>query len=199
MRGKTGTRKRPALGLLTVALLTAAMPANPALAVERAPMLLAQSEADVPTGEKLRPLGSTRGSRGVSASDKWLQQARIGGLTLNLRLFTPAGDAITYQENLRPLAPTAPEMDLELVAAEWDRGLMLEVDQHALDVLGRVGVVSIVVADGNLDVRERYEVEELCAIRELFALGENELLCLGAENDPVSVVSEDGVRRQLTL
>jgi len=186
---------------MAAVMLTAvtALTAAPALAAERAPMPLAQGEADAPTGETLRPFGRTRGSRGVSASLKWLQQARIGGLTLNLRLFTPAGDAVAYQENLRPVAPDAPEMDLELMAAECDRGLLLEVDQHALDVLTRVGVVSIVIADMDLAVRERYEVEELCAIRTLFSLGENELLCLGAENDPVTVVSEDGVRRQLTL
>lgn len=195
--------RKPAAHKLIAAVLAATLlvmlTAAPALAAERAPMPLAQGEANAPTGETLRPFGRTRGSRGVSASDKWLQQARIGGLTLNLRLFTPAGDAVAYQENLRPIAPGEPEMDLELAAAEWDKGLMLEVDQHALDVLARVGVVSIVIADGDLAVRRRYEVEELSAIRTLFSLGENELLCLGAENDPVTVVSEDGVRRQLTL
>ena len=35
-------------------------------------------------------------------------------------------------------------------------------------------------------------------MRSLFGLGERELLCVSGENDPVTVVSEDGVRRQIT-
>ena len=35
-------------------------------------------------------------------------------------------------------------------------------------------------------------------MRSLFALGERELLCVSGEDDPVTVVSEDGVRRQIT-
>lgn len=198
MRRKQRMKTRRLAALTLAALVSAAIPAG-ALATERAPMPLARDEASEPSGETLRPFGSARGSRGVSASDAWLEQARIGGLPLNLRLFTPEGDTVTFQENLRPVESNAPEMNLELMASKWNGGLMLELDQHALDVLRRVGVVKIVVADMDLLVRESYEVEELDAIRALFALGERELLCVGAEDVPVTVVSEDGVRRQLTL
>ncbi|MDO5377603.1 MAG: hypothetical protein Q4G52_04630 [Clostridia bacterium] len=194
-RQRIGAKRLAALAL--AALVSAAIPAG-ALAAERAPMPLAPEEASEPSGETLRPFGQTRGSRGVTASNAWLEQARIGGLMLSLRLFTPEGDAVTFEENLRPVASNAPEMDLELRASKWNGGLILELDQHALDVLARVGVVRIVVADMDYAVRASYEVEELAAIRTLFALGEKELLCVGAEDIPVTVVSEDGVRRQLT-
>lgn len=189
------TRRLAALALALA--MGAATPAL-ALATERAPMPLAPDEVSAPTGEVLRPFGSTRGSRGVSASKAWLEQARIGGLMLNLRLFTPGGDAIAFEENLRPLEKAKPEMNLELRAATWNGGLMLEIDQHALDVLARVGIVRIVVADDEYAVRASFEVEELADIRALFALGEKELLCVGTDELPVTVVGEDGVRRQLT-
>ena len=37
---------------------------------------------------------------GVSVSDEWLYQARIGGLPLGLSLFTPEGDGVTFREHL---------------------------------------------------------------------------------------------------
>ncbi|MFR6376431.1 MAG: hypothetical protein ACLUN5_08085 [Oscillospiraceae bacterium] len=37
---------------------------------------------------------------GVSVSDEWLCQARVGGLPLGLSLFTPEGDGATFREHL---------------------------------------------------------------------------------------------------
>jgi len=40
-------------------------------------------------------------------------------------------------------------------------------------------------------------VSELQAVRDALGLGDKEQLCVSGENAPVTVVSEDGVRRQV--
>lgn len=184
-----------AAGALMLALLSAPLGA---MAAETAPLVLAEETQSAGTGRTLSPFGVTRGSRGVSASTEWLTQARIGGMSLGLRLFTPMGDAAIFQECLRPVESGSRYLELQIVVAEWTDGLLLQIDQHAVDVLERSGITSIVLADKNLAVREVYTVEEINALRALFALGEGEQLCLSGEDAPLTAVSEDGVRRQLT-
>ena len=76
-------------------------------------------------------------------------------------------------------------------------GLLLQMDQHAVDVLRRVGVTEIVLTDMDFYVQETYLVEDLAAMREALSLTSGEQLCLGGEDAPITVVSEDGVRRQI--
>ena len=76
-------------------------------------------------------------------------------------------------------------------------GLLLQMDQHAVDVLHRVGVTEIVLTDMDFYVQETYLVEDLAAMREALSLTSGEQLCLGGEDAPITVVSEDGVRRQI--
>lgn len=187
-------------GLLAAALLAAAMTAAPVMAMagETAPLATTVQNATSEQGEKIGELGRERGYQGISMSNSWLNQARINGVLINLRLFGTDGESVTFQEKLNPIVKGQPYTTLELVASQWNEDLLLQLDQHALDVLRRVGVTKIVVADPQLYVRASYEVEELFAIREMFGLGSKEQLCLSGEENPVTVVSEDGVRRQMT-
>ena len=184
-----------AAGALMLALLSAPLGA---MAAETAPLVLAEETQSAGTGRTLSPFGVTRGSRGVSASTEWLTQARIGGLSLGLRLFTPMGDSVIFQECLRPVEPGSRYLELQIAVAEWTDGMLMQIDQHAVDVLDRSGITNIVLADEKLGVREVYTVEELNALREPFSLGEGEQLCLSGEDAPLTAVSEEGVRRQLT-
>ena len=67
-----------------------------------------------------------------------------------------------------------------------------------MDALLALGITQIVVTDTDMLVLASYSTQDLAAMRSLFALGERELLCVSGEDDPVTVVSEDGVRRQIT-
>lgn len=148
------------------------------------------------SAERLRAFGYERSCRGVSASTEWMQQARIGGLLLNLRLTTATGAGVTFMERLSDLEEEG--MALELMASLWTDGLTLQFDQHALDVLTRVGVTKLVLADENREVRARYDVQELIAVRALLELGDREQLCIAGEDAPLMAINEDGVRRQVT-
>ena len=55
-----------------------------------------------------------------------------------------------------------------------------------------------VLADENREVRARYDVQELGAIRALLELGDREQLCIAGEDAPLMAINEDGVRRQMT-
>ena len=187
------------------AALSALLLASPAcaLAAETAPLTLnTQQDATVQASRKdlgqLEVFDRRRAYRGVSASDQWLYQARLGGLSVRLCLFTPEGGGVTFQENLCA-AQTGGSGDIRLCmrAGSDQGGLLLQMDQHAVDVLRRVGVTEIVLTDMDFYVQETYLVEDLAAMREALSLTSGEQLCLGGENAPLTVVSEDGVRRQI--
>ena len=184
------------------AALIAALLAAPAaaLAGETAPVLTPERETTTARAfEKAEPFSRKRSYLCVSASTRWLYQARIGGLMLNLRLYTPMGDSIAFEECLGA-ASTPGEKDIRLTmrVQDWNDGTMLQMDQYAVDVLERVGVTQIYLVDKYMNIREKYDVAEIAAIRELFGLGSGEQLSLAGESRPVTVVSEDGVRRQAT-
>ena len=90
--------KTCAAGLLLAMLLTIA----PMQGMATETTALASGAQGEPTrqGNVIRPFGRDRSYMGISASNKWMAQARIGGLMLNLRLFTPQGDYVAFQENL---------------------------------------------------------------------------------------------------
>ena len=185
--------KRTMAALLAAMLLVSA---PCALAQETAPLAARAQEAAVKASERLRPFGSQRGYRGVSASDKWLYQAKLGGLFLNMRMFTPDGEQIVFQEKLT--AGEAGGIRLLLRGGSEAKNLLVQLDQAAVDALLRLGVTEIVVADTNLNVQAEYLTDDLAALRALFAVETNELLCVSGETQPVTVVSVDGVRRQIT-
>ena len=176
--------------------LAAVLLASPAAAAaaETAP-LVPGAQAEQQTAERIGSFGRNRGCRGVTASNKWLRQARIGGMMLDLRVFTAMGGEVTFQEDLSALGDG---LRLTMQAAGVSDSLMLQMDQGALDVLARVGVSEIVVADIGGYVRMRYSVSELSDVRAALGLAAEEQLAVSGDNDPITVVSEDGVRRQLT-
>ena len=157
----------------------------------------AQGEPTV-QGEVIPPFGRDRSHMGISASNEWMRQAKIGGVLINLRLFTPEGESVTFQECLSAAPTGMNHILLTMCASQWEDELILQLDQRAMDVLQRVGVTQIIVADDQRAVRARYDVAELQSIRDHFGLTRGEQLCVSGENNPVTVVGEDGFRRQIT-
>lgn len=187
-------KKSCARALITALLLTAPMGA---LAAETTALAAGAQGTPNPQGDRISAFALEKEYRGVTTSEKWMMQARIGGLLLNLRLFTPEGESVTFKEGLC----ASQEQDgvcLTLCASQWNDGLVMQLDQHALDVLVRVGITEIVVADDHRAVRAAYDVAELQKIRDHFGLTRGEQLCVSGENNPVTVVGEDGFRRQIT-
>lgn len=171
-----------------------------AMAKETAPLTLKTQQERIERREdagRLENFGENRAYLGVSAYDKWLFQARIGGLMLNLRLYAPDGAAVTFQENLCQ-ASTEGEKDIRLCirAGSREGGLLMQMDQHAVDVLERVGITEIVLTDTDMYIQETYLTEEIAALREALSLRDKDEICLTGRDQPVTIVSEDGVRRQ---
>lgn len=184
------------MAALALAAVLMAAPAA-AAAAETAP-LVPNAQAEQQTAQRIGSFGRVRSYKGLSASDKWLRQARVGGMMLDLRVFTVMGGEITFQEDLGKASAGGDAICLTMQAASNEENLMLQMDQRALDVLAHVNVTEIVVADIDGYVRMRYSVEELAAVRAALGLEAAEQLAVSGENDPITVVSEDGVRRQLT-
>ena len=175
------------MAALALAAVLLASPAA-AAAAETAP-LVPGAQAQQQTAQKVGTFGRTRGYKGVSASDKRLRQARVGGMMLNLRVFTAMGGELTFMEKLGADS-TGAGIRLSVCASSTENG--------ALDVLERVGVTEVVVADADGYIRMCYSVRELSDVRAALGLAAEEQLAVSGENDPITVVSEDGVRRQLT-
>jgi len=183
---------------LAAAVLAAVMLAAPAGA------LAAETSAHVPgsqaaqeTVQKLRPFGKAKPFGDITVSREWLRQARINGVLINLRLHTPMGEEVTFKEKADHASTRDGSACLYLQASTDHEVITLQMDQEAMNTLRRVGITEIVVADKNLNVRACYSVSELQAVRDALGLGDKEQLCVSGENAPVTVVSEDGVRRQV--
>lgn len=187
-------RKKISVAALALSAMLMAAPAG-AQAMDTAP-LVPRQQAQQQTQEKIAAFGRERGCRGITASDKWLRQARIGGVMLNLRVFTSMGEEVTFQEKLREGQDGG--MCLYMHAYSKADSLMLQMDQPAVELLKRVGITQIVVADFDGYVRLRYQVSELDAVRGALGLEAAEQLCVSGEHDPLTIVSEDGVRRKAT-
>ena len=186
------TISRLAAALTALTLLGTAAPA---LAQETAPLARTQEES-TSAQQRLPIFHGERGYMGITASSAWLYQAKLGGRLLNLRLYSAQGEQLTFQENLG--SDGAGGIRLALRAGSRESALLLQLDQDAMDALLALGITQIVVTDTDLLVLASYSTQDLAAMRSLFALGERELLCVSGEDDPVTVVSEDGVRRQIT-
>lgn len=183
---------------IAAAVLAAAMMMTPAgvLAAETAAHVPGSQTAQQTTSQ-LRPFVRGKAFRGITVSKHWLRQARLGGLMLNLRLHTPMGDEVTFREKLDHTSSRDGGACLYLQASENDEVITLQLDQSAVDALHRLGVTEIVVADYDLNVRATYQLSELEAVRQALGLTAGEQLCVSGEDAPVTVVSEDGVRREV--
>ena len=193
MTVKRYTQRTLAAAALAAALLTAPVGV---LAAETAPQVPG-AQAAQQTMERLSPFGKAEPCRGVTVSQAWLRQARLGGVFINLRLHTPMGDEVTFREKLKVSASDVDAMCLYLQASVLSDVITLQMDQPALDTLRRLGISEVVVADADRYVRAHYSVDELQAVRDALGLGKAEQLCVSVEDAPVTVVSEDGVRRQV--
>jgi len=109
------------------------------------------------------------------------------------------GDSPVSRAEKLCAAQTGGEKDIRLCIRQGNRdgGLMLQLDQHVIDVFNRVGITEIVLADFDFYIQATYQVADLAAMREVLGLSSGEQLCLTGENAPLTVVSEDGVRRQI--
>lgn len=184
--------------LLAATVLAAAMVVVPA------GVLAAETSAHVPGSQRaqatittIKPFGKARAFRGVSVSQHWLKQVRLGGVLLNIRLHTPMGEEVTFKEKLAASETGDGSACLYLQASRRDGVITLQLDQTAVDALKRLGVSEIVVADFDLDVRACYKLSELEAVRAALGLEDGEQLCVSGEDAPVTVVSVDGVRREV--
>jgi len=180
-------------------LLAAVMMAAPACAaaLETAPLTpcgqaAAQEEALMPA------FGRSRDFKGITASREWLRQARVAGMSIDLRVHTMLGEEITFQESLGPAADHPGTIRLSIFAMNEADELLLQVSPEALEVLQRVNITEIAVANRNREMCGSYYVDELHAICGVIGLKKAELLCVSGDDDPVTVVSEDGVRRLVT-
>lgn len=193
MNAYQGKKNRLAAAMLAVAMLAA--PAG-ALAAETAAHVPG-SHAAQETVQKLKPFGKVQPFGEITVSREWLRQARLCGVLINLRLHTPMGDEVTFKEKVDHASSHDGSACLYLQASIDHEVITLQMDQEAMNTLKRIGITEIVVADKNLNVRARYTVSELQAVRNALGLGELEQLCVSGEEAPVTVVSEDGVRRQV--
>jgi len=183
---------------LISAVLCAAMLTAPACVVA------AETSAHVPNSVEAQPkqermpsLRDAKAYRGVSVSTSWLRQVRLGGMLINLRLHTPMGDEVVFREMLKAAPSDVDSMCLYMLAGTDEAAITMQLDQSAVDALNNLGIVEIVVADENRNVRAHYNVAELEAVRNALGLTPAEQLCVTGEDAPVTVVSEDGVRRQI--
>ena len=183
---------------MAAALMAAALALTPAamLAAETAPQTPG-TQAVQETTERLMPLGQAVAYHGVSVSKAWLRQAKLNGTLINLRLYTPMGDEVLFREWVKASTSDLDRICLYLLADNNGQAMTLQIDQIAMDVLARLGIDEVVVADTNRYVHARYQVSELQAVRDALGLGAAEQLCVSGEDAPVTVVSEDGVRRQV--
>ena len=169
-----------ALSALLLALPTCA------LAAETAPLTLSTQQNAAPV-ERRTDLGQ------LSAFGR--SHTYIGGLPLGLSLFTPEGDGVTFREHLCAAQTGGKDIRLCLRAGSQQGGLLLQLDQRAVDMLERLRITEIVLTDIDYYIQETYLVSDIAAMRQALALSGGEQLCLAGENASLSVVSEDGVRR----
>ena len=192
MNAYQGKKTRLAAAVLAAAMM---MPVC-AMAAETAAHVPGSQTAQE-TVQKLKPFGKAKAFGDITVSREWLRQVRLCGVLINMRLHTPMGDEVTFKEKVDHASTRDGSACLYLQASTDHEVIALQMDQEAMNTLRRIGVTEIVVADKNLNVRACYAVSELQAVRNALGLGENEQLCVNGEDAPVTVVSEDGVRREV--
>ncbi|MBQ9010483.1 MAG: hypothetical protein IJ088_14320 [Clostridia bacterium] len=185
------------ISALFAVLMICVLLAGTALAGTTAPYSLQEESTEsVRSGGKEGAFPKKRFYRGISATDNWVYQVRLDGIMINLQLFERSGNGISFQENLT----RTKDDGVRLVLRQYTNvgNALLQLDQHALDVLRRVGITEIVVTDYDLYIQNTYQVATLEKVREMLGLRAGEELSVGSLSDPVSVVDESGVRRILS-
>lgn len=175
-------------------LLALALLAVPALGAAQIGLV-----APVEVGDTIPEFGNVRSCLGVSASNKWLRQARVGGLPLELRAYNPDGDTLQFQEDLGRLDEHTDALRLSMRVRGARDSVTIQIDQSAMNVLERVEIEEIVLVNEDYVVLARYTRRDIQALRDALSLREGEQICLSGEDQPVTVVSEDGVRRMITM
>lgn len=177
--------------LLTLAALLLCFAAIPALCAAQV------FAPDVEVGDTLPRFDGRRGVLGVSASDKALFQARIAGRSINVHVYSENGDPLLFDEELSRLSQTSREIRLSLRVGTDEQEPLLQIDQAAVDFLQKFEITQIVVADREFTVLARYNVADIQTLRKVLGLADDEQLCLSGETNPVTIVSADGIRRQI--
>ena len=181
------------LQILTVILLVLLILPVCVNASQTAPLNLDNTNVEsTKENGRVLPFRAQRSFNGVSASDQWLKQVRLDGISLNLRLFARDGEGVMIQEKLNQASDGKNRQENE------DGGLLLQADQTALETLRRLHVAEITVVDYNYYIQNTYTVDTLLTIREMLSLKDTEQLCVAGMEDPLSVVSENGIRRVIT-
>ena len=177
------------------AVLMAAMACAPAMAAETVPLIAGTQSMQPDTAQlgSLEDYKLVTRLRGVTVGREPVRQARVSGLSIGLRLFSASGEALQFRQRL---AEAETGVCLVLQATQQQDTMTMQLDEHALTVLGRVGATKIVVADEKGDVRAMYDTAELAAAREFLGLAADEQLCVGRDDEPVTIIGVDGVRRQ---
>ena len=184
--------------MLVLVMAAALLPLS-ALAAETSPWSLSEGlKARREDLGRIPHFCRDRGTEDVSASTRWLWQGRINGVLINMRLFAADGSGTLFQEQLEVITPGTSDLRLYLRQRTSQGGLMLQVDQRALQVLQNCGIREILVADRDYYLQNTHRVSDLFALREALGLRDGEQLCVGGEEDPVMIVSETGQRRYVT-
>ncbi|MBQ8095298.1 MAG: hypothetical protein IJ242_17225 [Clostridia bacterium] len=183
--------------MLLATTLIGALLAGTACAANTAPYSLQEKTESIRSGGKVEAFPFRRICRGITVTEKWVMQARIDGIMIKLQLFDRSGQGVAFQENLTN-ASEGEGMRLILRQANCMGGLLLQIDQHALDVLKNVGITEIAVVDYDLFIQAVYPVEALNSVRAMLDLKSGEELSVSGLEDPVSVVGENGVRRVIS-
>ena len=117
--------------------------------------MAAETSAHVPNSveaqavqERLPSFRHAQAYRGVSVSNSWLRQVRLNGVLLNIRLHTPMGDEVTFREMLKAAPSDVDSMCLYLQASRSGDAITMQLDQSAMDALNNLGIVEIVLAEG---------------------------------------------------
>lgn len=187
-------QKKQTLRRAAALLLFAALLALPALAAAQIGVV-----APVKVGDTIPEFGKERACLGVSASDKWLRQARVGGLPLELRMYNPDGDTLQFQENLGRLSEENDALRLTMRVRGAQDGVTMQLDESVMTVFSRVKIEQLVVTDEAYVVLACYDVADIRVLRDALSLREGEFICLSGDEEPVTVVSEDGVRRMIAM
>lgn len=147
---------------------------------------------------KARAFRADRSRQGIEVRKGWLRQVKLGGILMDVRLSTPDGETVLFQENLALLSEDGGRLTLQLQQADNLGNRILQVTQGALDRLIREGIVRIMVIDRDYYIQNSYLTAELYEICSAIGLGNKEQLCVAGEEDPVTVITESGMRRVIT-
>lgn len=130
---------------------------------------------------------------GVYASPYWCRQLSLGYTNQNLWIHNAQGEKINFREKLSWLNDGTSGKRLSLRVNQEDMtGVTMRLDGTVFDTLERTEIARLTIQNKNGDVYMEYDVSELKAAREMYALAESELLVVGGMDDAVMKVTAQG-------